>query len=271
MKRNVRVAVLLTLCAMFIVPSAQAGKPAPGPANTPLRVTLYDYDDDGNPCDLRGDGADYVNGVAGVVANFETDGNLAIRAIGPADTTRRVHFNFYELLVGYPSTAFSPPDPAMATPLADADANGDISADYWYLATYRTDQFATNGVAIQNMTVGDTRCILITTSFEAAGDASNTRYRMAYQRTNTQGTPPAADGSDQDGTAWGLVTRVDANTWTIVPGAGPCTPTAALPADGPAAARVFEMETVTVRNKTTTSTTNRGRFNVRFKMTLTKL
>jgi hypothetical protein len=271
MKRTIHLAILLTIITGLAVSSAKAGKPVSGPVNTPLRVTLYDYDADGNLCDIRGDGSDYVNGVAGVVANFETDGNLAIRAIGPVGTARRVNFNFDEPLVGYPSSAFSPPDPAMATPLADANAAGDLAADSWYVVTYRTDQFATNGVAIQNMAIGDTKCILISTTFKAAGDASNTSYRMAYQRTNSQGTPPAADGSDQDGTAYGLVTRVDASTWTIVPGAGDCTPTAGLPENGPAAARVFETETVTVRNKATTTTTNRGRFNVRFKMTLTKL
>ena len=281
MKRMMHVVVLLTLFAGLTVSTVKAGKPAPGPVNTPVRVTIHSYDDAGLPTRIRGDGGDYVNGQDGVIANLETDGNLAIRQIG---TNRRVFFDTFETLPGFTSAAVTSAvgsDPAYGVPLLGGDAGGTVESDYWYLVTLLIDQYESNEVPIQGLAKGATKCVRISTSFESVNDAS-LRYRMAYQRTAANGFAPGPGNSDQEGTAWGIVTRTQSvaagdpvDEWTMVPGTGSCSPTFIPPPIGESAARILEMVTTTVivrnRPQTQTTTTNKGRFDMPFKITLTKL
>ena len=63
---------------------------------------------------------------------------------------------------------------------------------------------------------------------------------------------------------WGIVTRDSVNQWTVVSGVGSC-PSVML--EAPGAARIIRIEDL-ARNRTLT--TNLGRYNLPFKMTLTR-
>ena len=60
MYKRLSIIALSILCAALTVSSARAGKPAPGPQNTPVRVTIHDDDDRRSPlpCELSAAGRD---------------------------------------------------------------------------------------------------------------------------------------------------------------------------------------------------------------------
>jgi hypothetical protein len=252
MNKRLSIIAALALCAGLAVSTAQAGKNPPLAA-VPLIVTVHDDPTTASsPYNLRSDGRGaYQNGVDGVAVTLESDGNFVIRATG----TRQFYYEYDEPLAGtLPEGYGVPADPltAILPDQAGAAAPHAVLASGNAFITLKTGT-----VAIQNMTVGSSQCIRIAANY---ADSGTVRYRQTYQRTSGSGL---AD-PQVDNTAWGIVTRVDANTWTVESGVGSCPP---VVLDAPGAARVIRLEDLS-RNRTLT--TNLGRFNLPFKMTLTR-
>jgi hypothetical protein len=240
-KRSMYAVVLLALFTAIAVPSAQAGKPSPSPVVTPLIVTIHDeYLNVASPYNLRSVGGDYSDGVDGVAVSFESDGNFVIRATG----TRQFYYEYDEPLVGtLPAGYGVPADPFAAVPPDQADANTPHGV---YTSGNAFITLKTSTVACQNMAIPSSQCIRIAANY---ADSPSVRYRQTYQRTTGSGLADA----QLDNTAWGIITRVDADTWTVESGVGSCTPVAL---DAPGAARVIRIETLP-RNRE--ATTNLGR------------
>lgn len=251
MIRSMYWTLAIALGLTFVAPGAEARKP-PRITAVPLVVTV-----EGNPTDLaspfniRSDGGgDYRNGVDGVAASFETDGNFVVREFGG----RGLYFEYDAPLAGvWGGDAGFPGDPAtgIAPDGADPGSKG-VAPPGCSLSTLRT-----GSDALQNMVVGASQCLRM--NFRYDGPGRNQIYRSAFQRTQNGALPAGADA-----TAWGVVTRESDDVWTIEPGL--CAGGPALAEGEEAASRLIEV--VTVKNRATT--TNNGRFNLPFRITLTR-
>ena len=200
---------------------AGSGTPAhaqkkPGLTTVPLVVTLQPTDSAGTAMQTTGDAgpdlpSEYVHGVDEVYAIINGTGGLTIDFQPAAASPRAVYFDY---AIG---TGTAPPSGTMV---------------YSGVRTHLTSA----NTPLQSMPVGSTQCIAFGTSFTYA---DGTNYRNSYQATNIGSV-------DTSATAFGQVTRLDANTWLLESREGLC--------NTAARAHVAKLiKGTTVRNKTTYS------------------
>jgi hypothetical protein len=256
MKRTLLFVAVVALCAGFIAtPNAIAGR---GPAAVALSITVEGGPNDSYlPYNIRSDGqGPYVNGQSGVAATFESDGNLNVRSFG----ARSLTFEYDQPIAGvFPGDSTFNADPALGVAPAEAPYPAfKIVAAGCIMPTIRSDI----NTPLQTMAVGSQQWLRININYNTS---SSTMYKNLFQRTENGGLPAATDG-----TAWGIITRIDANTWTLEPsstyGSNVVLDASGFPQQN-GAARLLKF--VSGAHNTTTST-NLGLFNLPFKMTLTR-
>jgi hypothetical protein len=133
--------------------------------------------------------SEYVHGVDDVYAVINEQGGLTIDFQPTAASPRQVYFDYSQ-------------------PVGDAMAPPASAAVYSGLRT----QLTSSNTALQTMAIPSTQCIPLGTSFI---DSTGTQYRNSYQSRNIVSV-------DTRATAFGQITRLDANTWLLESRDGLC-------------------------------------------------
>jgi hypothetical protein len=226
---------VLALLTMVSPLTAQKGG---GNSDVRLRVSIADTEDYRIKSDLAGD---YVDGEQGVSARLDRYGDLIVNfQADPRAGRRQVSFDYSCATSG---TCGSSPD-EMPIGLQD---RGYISTVCREVST----GFPCTSPKIQEMPDGTEQCVQLNWEFT---DVFGQHWRNGFHRNR--------DLPNQEGTAYGVVTRIDANTWTVEPRAAACQGD-----NMPGIARTFRIETV--RSKVVTH--DFGTFWLPFKLTLTRM
>jgi len=200
--------------------AVQKGKAKPGTTSSvPLSVTL-----DNSECAICSDGEPYDDGMDGVEASLDQYGNLII----DFGSMRSVAF------------AFGSPE----EPVGDVPPPGGLQNNV-YLST----RFPTPSGFMQDLPVGAEQCVELNWTF-TLDDSSNTQFRLLFHRTGVVNV---------EDTSHALVTRLEAETWTVEPVAADCN------AGTPELARVVSAPT---RGRTVL--TDHGTYWMPFSLTLTR-
>jgi hypothetical protein len=221
-------AALVWLASSLVPPAVEAQKFSRyDPVS--LEAVIEPLDSMGNACGICSDeGGAYIDGQDGVAAGFDKFGNLIIDFQAARTPFRTVSFDL--------DTPFD----------QDAVPLGRITAADSYLSTIHAPQ-----EPMQLMAPNTSQCASGVVTYTLA-DAERTQFRLYFQR-------PLAD-FDMSLTSNLVVTRVNAETWTVEAQASGC-PTAGVHT----IARVIDTPT-----KGPFEYTDRGLYVVPLKMTLTR-
>jgi len=228
---------ILALLTMVSPLTAQKGG---GGSDVRLRVTIADRSltEDYR---VESDGmGDYVDGVVGVSARLDRYGNLIVNFHADPRTGRQVHFDYS--CTTSATCGFPPAEPPSGL------------QDRAYISTVCREVgtgLPCSSPGIQEMPDGTEQCVQLNWEFT---DVFGQSWRNGFHRNR--------DLPDQEGTAYGVVTRIDANTWTVEPRVADC-----QGGNMPGIARTFRIDTV--RSKVVY--TDFGTFWLPFKLTLTRI
>jgi hypothetical protein len=236
-KAGIAVLALLTMVSPL---TAQKGG---GTSDVRLGVSIADRSAI-PPADYRveSDGmGEYVDGVDGVSARLDRYGDLIVNfQADPRTGRRRVHFDY------------SCTTSATCGSLPDEPPSG--LQDRAYISTVCPEVgtgLPCTGPKIQEMHDGTEQCVQLNWEFT---DVFGQHWRNGFHRNR--------DLPEQEGTSYGVVTRIDANTWTVEPRAASC-----QGGNMPGIAKTFRIDTV--RSKVVY--TNFGTFWLPFKLILTRM
>jgi hypothetical protein len=179
------------VCFGLVAPVAAQKK---GSTAVPLRVIVQPVDSAGTFMQTTGDSgptlpSEYVHGVDDVYAVLNDQGGLTVDFQPTASSPRQVYFDYSQ-------------------PIGDATAPPASIPTYSGLRTHLT----ASNTPLQDMAVPSTQCIPLGTAFI---DGAGTQYRNSYQARNIVSV-------DTSATAFGTITRLDANTWLLESGSGLC-------------------------------------------------
>jgi hypothetical protein len=181
--------ILIAVCGF-------AGKrPNPTYQAVPLVVTVHPVDSDSNSCRICDDGlGQYIDGVDGVAASIDQNGNLIINFDTAQTPFRKLIFDYSDPV--QPSNTFGEEVPASMNS---------------YLSTVP----GPDNVPIQNMSVNVEQCVQLGITF-TDNDKKQTQYRNSFHRNFTN--------IDSSQTSYGVVTRISDTTWELEPKAAGCNP-----------------------------------------------
>ena len=226
-------AVLVLVVAAGVGASAQRTKTG----EVPLAVSISD----GSEYRIQSDQAGpYVDGQAGVRARFDQYGNLIVNFDAPRKGPGRlVSFDYscpYNTGTMHPECGLPPLDPPSGLQARS------------YISTVCPSEGPCT--PLQTMTVGAQQCVQLNWQFL---DGQGRTWRNGFHRNR--------DLPDQEGTAYGVVTRTSADAWTVEPSAAACQTGAAN------VARTFQVESVSGA----WVYTDKGMFWLPFHVTLTRV
>ena len=246
MKRNFLLMLSLMLCFGFAAARASGQKPSSLPP-VPLKVTIQNFDSTGTFCRIRSDcwnapipNCPYIDGVDGVSANFDESGNLNISFQDKRHKTRLVYFDYGDPNTGDPSQVFMAPPPGAHVPPYPTGFQNEAN-----VINHHTDTVPFT--PLQNMSVGAVQCVGLAVTFQLNGRGwrNNFHYMQNFPNSSI--------------TAYGVVTRLDANTWEVEPKASAC---------NPGVATVAELNDIPLSGPG--GLTNNGMYYMPFKLTLVK-
>ena len=236
---------VLALLTMVSPVTAQKGG---GTSDVRLRVLIADRSAT-PPADYRveSDGmGEYVDGVDGVSARLDRYGNLIVNfQADPRTGRRRVHFDYSctaDLVTRGVTCGSFPAEPPTGI------------QDRAYISTVCREVgtgLPCSSPRIQDMAIATEQCVQLNWEFT---DGSGQSWRNGFHRNR--------DLPLQEGTAYGVVTRTDTDTWTVEPVAAPC-----QTVNMPGVARTFRIETV----KSRLVLYDLGPFWLPFKLILTRM
>lgn len=235
----------LTLSTFFGLAGVGVLADKPGTiAAVNLKAVIEPTDSSGSACQILSDGGGpYVHGQEGVSAIFDNSGDLIINFQTGKTPIRGVAFD-------YSSPYTGPDDDPPATPKTP------VSGTYprAFLSTIPQSNVGSS-IPLQSLSIGASECVQLSW-FYTLNDAKKTQWRHNFHRTSS------ASGLDVSQTAYGVVTRIDADTWEVDPAA-----TAACNSSvpGPALARLVDTPTVG-----RFQFNNDGLYSLRFKLTLVR-
>ena len=226
--------------ALLTMVSPLSGQKGSAASEMRLRVSIADR----SPTEdyrVESDGmGEYVDGVAGVSARLDRYGNLIVNFHADPKTGRQVHFD-YSCTTSV-TCGSSPSEPPTGF------------QDRAYISTVCPEVgtgFPCISPKIQEMAVGAEQCVQLNWEFT---DVLGQVWRNGFHRNR--------DLPNQDGTAYGVVTRTGADSWTVEPRAASC-----QGANMPGIARTFRIETV----KSKFVYHDLGTFWLPFKLTLSRM
>lgn len=237
--------------ALLTMVSPLAAQKGGGNSDVPIRVSIADRSSTLPPIPpdylVESDGmGEYVDGVDGVSARLDRYGDLIVNfQADPRTGRRRVHFDYScpaNLATATVTCGSYPVDPPTGL------------QDRAYISTVCREigtGFPCTGPKIQEMHDGTEQCVQLNWEFT---DDVGQSWRNGFHRNR--------DLPNQAGTAYGVVTRIDANTWTVEPSGASCQGD-----NMPGVARTFRIETV--RSKFVSH--DFGTFWLPFKLTLTRM
>lgn len=208
-------ALLPTLCMMLcygIVAIQGFGQKPGTPVVTPLKVTIQNFDSTGTFPRIRSDcwnaavpNCPYVDGLEGVSASFDKSGNLQVDCQSSKTQIRQVYFDYGNPNTGDPSQVFMPPPPGSHVP--------PYPTGFQNMARVVTDPPVNAPFTpLQNLSIGAVQCVGLAVTFQLNG----TGWRSNFRKGNNFPNTPLA--------SYGVVTRLDANTWEVEPRASSCNP-----------------------------------------------
>ena len=200
----------------FVAAIPVAAQKTPTAPEVPLAVTVSDRTStEDYRIESDGLGA-YVDAQNGVSARLDQYGNLIVNFQSGRRGTRRVSFDYSCAYANGPDCGVAPIDPPSGL------------QDRSYISTLCPDDPALTCTKIQQMTEQTSQCVQLNWQFV---DAQGRQWRNGFQRTR--------DLPVQEGTAYALVSRTGADTWTVEPSAAACQ------GQNPAnVARTFQVETL---------------------------
>ncbi|MEK6285866.1 MAG: hypothetical protein AABO57_09015 [Acidobacteriota bacterium] len=241
MKRVILFTLTLTMLSGLTAVGVLAEKPGTIAAVN-LKAVIEPTDSSGSACQILSDGGGpYVHGQEGVSASFDNSGDLIINFQTGKTPIRGVAFDYsvpYTGLDNDPPT--TPKQPVSGTyPRA-------------FLSTIPQNNDGSY-IPLQSLSIGASECVQLSW-FYTLNDAKKTQWRHNFHRTSS------ASGLDVSQTAYGVVTRIDADTWEVEP-AGTAACNNSVPE--PALARLKDTPTVGALRLN-----NDGLYSLRFKLTL---
>lgn len=235
------VKAVIGVLALLTTVSPLTAQKGGGGSDVRLRVSIADRSAT-KEYRVESDGmGDYVDGQQGVSARLDRYGNLIVNFQADLKTGRRqVHFD-YSCTTNV-TCGSSPDEPPTGF------------QDRAYISTVCPEVgtgFPCTSPKIQEMAVGAEQCVQLNWEFT---DVFGQSWRNGFHRNR--------DLPNQEGTAYGVVTRAGADSWTVEPHAASCQ------GDNiPGIARTFRIETV--RSKIVYH--DLGTFWLPFKLTLTRM
>lgn len=236
-------AVISGMAFLTMVTPLTAQK-AGGTSEVRLRVSIADRNTT-EDYRIESDGfGEYVDGGQGVSARLDRYGNLIVNfQVDPRTGQRRVQFDY-----SCPASGAS-----VTCGLVPAEPPSGLQ-DRAYISTVCREVgtgVPCSSPAVQDMAVGKEQCVQLNWEFT---DGAGRSWRNGFHRNR--------DLPNQQGTAYGVVTRNSADTWTVEPRAADC-----QAGNVPGVARTFKIETV--RSKSIYY--DFGTFWLPFKLTLTRM
>lgn len=246
MKKYVLLSLSLLLC-FSLVTIHTSGQKTGTPTVVPLKVTIQNYDSVGVFSRIRSDcwnapipNCPYVDGLEGVAASFDKSGNLQITFQNSKTQIRLVYFDYGNPNTGDPSQVFMLPPPGAHVP--------PYPTGFQNMAHVVTDPTGNAPFTpLQDMSVGTVQCVGLAFTFQLNGKGWRNNFRKANNFPNT----PLA--------SYGVVTRLDTNTWEVEPKASSC---------NQGTATVSELNDIPLSGPG--NLTNNGMYYMPFKLTLVR-